>query len=369
MQADDTDPLFSRDYAQARTRFLAAAQARGLAVESHVLDLPGAGGEALAIDVVREGAVDAPKMLLVISGVHGAEGFAGSAIQTGWLRSGLGAALAHDVAVVHLHAVNPHGFSHLRRVTQENVDLNRNFVDFDAPLPKHETYAAVHDHLLPREWPPSAANEAALADYAARHGERGLQRAAWLGQYTHADGVCFGGTAPTWSHRTVRAILRQHALRVRLVASIDIHTGLGPYGVGERIFACHDPGALEPAQRWWGPLTSVHDGSSNSVPITGPIQSAVEQEFAHARHVGMCLEFGTRPMAQVSAALRGDHWLYRHGAAQAEVAAAIRQALRDAFYPDEADWKQAVSRQGLQSIDQAVRGLAAAERLRDAAPP
>ena len=35
-----------------------------------------------------------------------------------------------DLAVLYIHALNPHGFSFWRRVTQEGVDLNRNFHDF-----------------------------------------------------------------------------------------------------------------------------------------------------------------------------------------------------------------------------------------------
>lgn len=359
MHAENTETLFSRDYAQARSRFLAAAQARGLAVESQALDLPGACGEALAIDVVREGAVDAPKMLLVISGVHGAEGFAGSAIQTGWLRSGLGATLAHDVAVLLLHAVNPHGFSHLRRVTQENVDLNRNFVDFAAPLPTHPDYAAIDALLLPAQWPPTAANEAALAAALAAMGARRAQLAVTKGQHTHPDGMYYGGAEPTWSQLAFRDVLRRHAGRCRQLAWIDLHSGLGPFGVGERIFACDDAGAaLDRARRWWGEgLTSVHTGSSTSIPMTGPIQHAVHGECPQAEYTGICLEFGTLPLPRMLLALRADHWLHQHPTADAALAAQIRRDLRDAFYPDTDAWKRQVWAQGLQAAQQALAGL------------
>ncbi|MGD9832289.1 MAG: DUF2817 domain-containing protein, partial [Piscinibacter sp.] len=47
---------FSQRYAEARSRFLAAAEAAGLDVESHAHPLLGRDGEALAMDVVHEGA-------------------------------------------------------------------------------------------------------------------------------------------------------------------------------------------------------------------------------------------------------------------------------------------------------------------------
>ena len=87
---DIADPgaVFSASYAQARRRFRDVAARRGLVVESTVLDLPGADGEELAVDVVRDGPADAARLLIVLSGVHGVEGYCGSAVQTGLLELG-----------------------------------------------------------------------------------------------------------------------------------------------------------------------------------------------------------------------------------------------------------------------------------------
>jgi len=145
-------PLFSTTYREARAHFLAAASACGAQVHSHTLPIPGAQGETLAMDVAIHGPADASKVLMTTSAVHGIEGFCGSAIQTGLLHD---LALAPDVAVVHVHAVNPHGFSHVRRVNEDNVDLNRNFIDFSQPLPVNADYADIHALLLPAHWPPS----------------------------------------------------------------------------------------------------------------------------------------------------------------------------------------------------------------------
>ena len=155
--------LFSADYATARARWLALAGARGLAVESHLHPLRGPAGELLAVDVVRDGPADAPNVLLTTSGVHGVEGHVGCGIQAGLLRMGPRELGDEATALVHVHAVNPYGFAWTRRVTQENVDLNRNFIDFGQPLPDHPDYAALHPLLLPERWPPTAGNETALA--------------------------------------------------------------------------------------------------------------------------------------------------------------------------------------------------------------
>jgi hypothetical protein len=359
-----TDPDlsdFSPDYARARAAWLGLAAARGLGVESLRHPRRGPAGEELAIDVVRDGPDDAPNVLLTTSGVHGVEGHVGCGIQAGLLR--LGAALRGPAdaatAIVHVHAVNPHGFAWGRRVTHENVDLNRNFVDFAAPLPTHPDYAAIDALLLPAQWPPTAANEAALAAALAAMGARRAQLAVTKGQHTHPDGMYYGGAEPTWSQLAFRDVLRRHAGRCRQLAWIDLHSGLGPFGVGERIFACDDAGAaLDRARRWWGEgLTSVHTGSSTSIPMTGPIQHAVHGECPQAEYTGICLEFGTLPLPRMLLALRADHWLHQHPTADAALAAQIRRDLRDAFYPDTDAWKRQVWAQGLQAAQQALAGL------------
>jgi len=104
----------------------------------------------------------------------------------------------------------------------------------------------------------------------------------------------------------------------------------------------------------------VHTGSSTSIPMTGPIHLAVDDECPRAEYTGICLEFGTVPLPQMVMALRGDHWLHRHPGADAALAANIRQRLRQAFYPDTDDWKRALWAQGLEATQQALRGLGTA---------
>ena len=55
---------FSQTYTEARAKFLAAADAAGLAVHSQAHPMRGHDGEALALDVVRDGPADAAALLL-----------------------------------------------------------------------------------------------------------------------------------------------------------------------------------------------------------------------------------------------------------------------------------------------------------------
>ena len=103
----DAQGFFAQSYAQARTKFLAAADAAALDVQSHTHPLLGRDGEALAMDVARFGAADAPALLLVSSACHGVEGFCGSGVQGALLADGgfHAAARAAGVAVLYIHCL------------------------------------------------------------------------------------------------------------------------------------------------------------------------------------------------------------------------------------------------------------------------
>jgi len=264
------------------------------------------------------------------------------------------------VALVFIHALNPHGFSWWRRTTHENIDLNRNFHDFSQPLPANTGYDELASLIVPATWPPSAQVQAAVAEVIASRGSKAWQAAVSGGQHRHPDGLFYGGLGPSWSQTSLRQVLGQHGRRCQRLGWIDLHTGLGPRGLGERIFACRDDAAaLARAKAWWGePITSIYDGSSTSAPLTGLMWLAAYQECAQAEYTGVALEFGTLPIEQMLDALRADQWLANHPESGAAQRAAIKQQVRDAFYIDDADWQQQVVDQGLQVARQAVSGLA-----------
>jgi len=355
---------FAPRYAQARRKFLEACGSAGLEVQTHILPLEGRDGEELAMDVAFDGDPAAERLLMLTSGCHGVEGHCGSGVQVFSLHDAewREKARGHGVAVLYVQALNPHGFSHGRRVTQENVDLNRNFLDFSKPLPVNEDYAALHSLLLPPEWPPTPENQAALGAWLGQRGPTAFQAAVSRGQYQFEDGLFFGGKAPTWSNSTLRAVLRRHGQAARRLAWIDLHTGLGPGGVGERIFACKDDkAAYARANAWWGasgaPVTSIYDGSSTSALLTGLNWNAIEEECPQAEYTGIALEYGTLPILEVTGALRADHWLYRHPEAPADLAASIRARMFEAFYTDTDAWRGKIIAQAREAMFQSVDGL------------
>jgi hypothetical protein len=116
---------------------------------------------------------------------------------------------------------------------------------------------------------------------------------------------------------------------------------------------------------WWGDdVTSFHDGSSTSAPLTGVNYNAVYDECPHVAYAGIALEYGTLPFDDVLRGLRGDQWLANQDDAPADVRTAIKRGIRDAFYQDADDWKVAVHAQALREVRSALAGLAGAGEAR-----
>jgi hypothetical protein len=352
--------FFSATYREARQRFLEAARRAGAAVDAHVHPLTGAEGEEIGTDTALLGAADADKLFIVSSGTHGPEGFSGSACQLALLNDELACrATDRGIALLLIHAVNPFGFSHLKRTNEDNIDLNRNFNDFSAPYPDNPVYEEIHDLLVPTAWPPSGENETRLAAAMARLvGQRAPGISS--GQARHPDGLFYSGTAPAWSNHTIRAIVRKQGANRRHIGWIDVHTGLGPYGHGEKIFGRHPEATLARARSWWGRDLIVSTATESVSPRTmGHITGCAPEECPGVAITPSTLEYGTLPSPQVRRALRGEAWLAGHPDAPAAVSAEIRRAVRDAFYVDADDWKGMILGQFRAFALQTINGLAA----------
>jgi hypothetical protein len=353
--------VFSSSYCEARAGFLAAA--RGAKADLFHYPHPsqrGAEGEELSMDVAWLGDGDQEKVLVVSSGTHGVEGFCGSAVQTALLQDAelRDAMRTRRIALMLVHAVNPYGFSHLHRTNEDNIDLNRNAIDFGRPPPSNPGYAALHALLVPSTWPPSARNEAELGARVAALGMRAFQAAVAGGQYERPEGLFFGGSGTSWSVRTLAEALRRHAGHARHLGWIDVHTGLGPYGFGEKIHVgSADPQALTRARRWWGAdVTPAGGDESVSPDVSGPVATMGERCCA-GTVTTIGLEFGTVPMPTVLYALRADAWRRGHPEARDEQRRQIGRELRDAFLCDREDWKGMVLGQSRVAVVQAARGL------------
>lgn len=337
---------FARDYSEARAKFRDAATQAGAKITSYQNPLRGPNGEKLFTDTAWIGPADATRGLMTISATHGVEGFCGSGCQVAAFAGGIGKDLPAGTALIAVHAINPHGFAWLRRVNEDNVDINRNFVDHTLPYPRNPGYEALADAIMPVDWSDAgrAKASAKLETYAAKNGPMALQTAISGGQYSHPEGVFFGGNAPTWSLRTTRAILNATTKKMRHLAVLDFHTGLGPYGHGELISVMPPSWpAFQRMQNWLdNDMTSPELGTSTSAVLNGTNQIGMQQMVPHLDMSGVALEYGVAPLDETLTAVRADAWLHTHGDLTTPQAREIKAEIRRVFYGDKDDWKKMI---------------------------
>ena len=356
--------FFAARYTEAREHFLAAAHAARARITSmeHATQR-GPEGEQLYLDVAVAGDPAAPKRLVVSSGTHGIEGYSGSAVQAAWLSGPDPARLPADTAVVLLHGINPWGFAHRQRTTEENVDLNRNFIDHGAGCPANPGYAVLHPSLVPGEW--TEASVAGIFDaldaFRARVGEQAFSDAYNGGQYDFPDGVFYGGRREQWGNRAFRMAISSHVAGAKSAALIDLHTGIG--GWGEHVFLCfHPPGsaAWERAKRWWGDRAVNRQGSTHKALAVykGLLIDAFIHSLPGVETTATVIEFGTRSRAEMQKASLSLCWLRRFGERDPVLADRVRSDYIEAFYPSEPAWRASVLKASEAFLRQGITGLA-----------
>jgi hypothetical protein len=360
---------FPADYAASRRAFLQLGATHGAQTASFTHPEQGPDGELLATDVTRFGPEDAESLLIVSSGTHGIEALCAAGIQATLLKLGVQAERPAGVALVFVHALNPYGFAYLRRTNEDNVDLNRNLLDHAGPYPDDAAYSEVHPMLVPAQWrgPARHEAEARLARYVAERGARALQAAVSRGQYSHPDGLFYGGRKPAWSNDVWRAILRRYAARARRVAAVDLHSWLGARGACELISGART-GSREHrlARRWFGE-DLVFPGSTSTAPAAqGFLGQTLPEMLPDVAGALVVAEFGTVDFATILEVLRADNWLHaRGGGRSSPLWDEIKRAMREAFVGADVEWQAAVVERALAIVRGALRGLARGETAAD----
>ena len=351
-----------------RTQFLRAAEAAGATVVTYMHPQKGPDQKSLATDVAWLGAPDARRVLVSISGTHGVEGYYGSACQTEWLCELAARKLPDDVAVVMVHLINPWGTAWVRRVNEDNIDLNRNFLDFDVSLPLNLRYEAVHDIYGCHDFdgPQRAHADTLLAAQLESLGWAEYSAIVSAGQYLHRDGLFYGGARATWSNQTLRSIADRFLKPTQVTIAFDLHTGAGAYGhpmlmsISRARYA-----ALADAEAIYGPwLYTLLTGADAVISDTGVVaratgytSQALLDSLPSTHLLQLVIECGTFREGPMHTALRNDHWLHLYGDPRDALGKQISKALFESFMPADEDWREIAWRRTRQVWERALKVL------------
>ena len=383
-EQSEAEQYFSEDYYVARANFREAVSQHPSPIELHTIKLnvrveeEGTDeSEDLSIDIgiLRR---SKNKLIIHISGTHGVEGFAGSAIQLSLLRNHSAMAISDELAldddqskptIVFVHALNAYGFAKLRRFNENNVDLNRNFLtesEFKKAIardPNHSRYVDFMDLINPiesfaKKWD-TFYLEAAKA--IAQHGFLNLKSALVSGNYRFEKSIFYGGQNMEQSHVLLKDFLLKHLKvdQIEELGIIDVHTGLGKSGMDS--LGSIDPLNENDMEKIFGGdhgefverITSMVGGTQADDALSGYsnaggflLDGLVAQIFPSVgkRYV-MIQEFGTVPGVVVTKALRAENTMYHYDNKNRHPV--FSEALRDVFYlKNNPGWKTSIVSRG-----------------------
>lgn len=249
---------FSDSYQEARLAFIMVAENAGATLNSYVHPLEKApDGSPLTVDTAWIGPQDANVVVLCVSGTHGPEGFCGSAAQIQSLMDGSVSDLPKGVSVLMVHALNPFGFAYMTRYNENNVDLNRNWIDFNAPVDTPQLYAELHAALPPEDQFNDTMFGETLGAFSVliqEHGGFAIENALSAGQYAYPTGIGYGGNKLEWSSVIMKKILASLDKNTRHIAYLDWHS-LVRSGMDDMVYLCFNQPRSELFERcksWWG---------------------------------------------------------------------------------------------------------------------
>lgn len=342
----DVARFFKTDYHKCRQQFLSACdKVSYLQRQSRSWPLGGEGLPDLSVDAAWFGHPDARRVLVMLSGTHGVEGYCGSAIQSFLLHelNQQTSPLPDDMALLMVHSLNPWGMYWARRCDHQGIDLNRNFVDF-ANLPGTDPRQHHVMSALLRE--SEGARMAAFQQLVMQWGQGEFERVVTEGQYEFSWAPFYGGSGPSFSAGVVDELIAHWQLESRELVVIDLHSGLGPWAYGELI-SDHpaESAANAYARRLFGAaVANTMSGDSFSQPKFGLLDYRWHTLMAD-RGCYLTLEFGTYSTDALFSVLCQDHLWWRQrtpDSLQDDAYQVTRQAMLKHFCPRDLIWQQAV---------------------------
>ena len=344
-----TSEYFSPDYSTARNRFRTAVEHAGGRLHILELDAEGPDGGDLTIDIAWFGAQTPRRVLVHTSGLHGVEGFAGSAIQLQFLEE-MPTILEGD-AIALVHILNPYGMAWLRRFNENSVDLNRNFLADGEPYEgTPEAYPRLDSFLNPPSPPSRNLFSLRAAWLIVRYGMPAMKEAIVSGQYEYPKGLFFGGKKLEQGARLYLDWVRKHLSVSERILALDVHTGLGESGEDTLLV---DESVYGRSRDLFGERVAPFDPDRGvAYKVRGGLHLMFPRVLPESQVDFVGQEFGTYGPIQVLHALREENRWHHHGGGGIDHPA--KRRLKDTFFRNEESWRAKVLIRGQELLGQVL---------------
>jgi len=298
------------------------------------------------------------RLLIITSGLHGIEGYTGSAIQQMFMKELITEEEVLDEGILLIHSINPFGFKYMRKTTENNIDLNRN-CDVDKSMfeNKNQGYADLYDLLCPA----GKANSGSLGNRffylvaiwkIIQESMATLRQAALQGQYEFPEGIYYGGNDFEPQIYFLQSVLPEIFDPYDLILTIDLHTGYGMWG---KLHLFANPVEDELIRKRTENLfvnQPIDWGDSEDFYTTmGDFCNFLGQLNPDATYLSMPFEFGTLDSQKTFGSLHSiqnailENQGYHNGYKNDRQEKKIKKNYREMYYPSSAPWRSEVIRQ------------------------
>jgi len=312
------------------------------------------------------------QLLIVTAGLHGAEGYASSAVLQSFLSETAPRLNRQRLSVLLIHAVNPWGMEVNRRVSENNVDLNRHFDTSPALFAlKNKGYRRLEDFLNPK----APANPGSMRNrffmlvavgYIIRYGMEPLRQAILRGQYEFPKGLYFGGNKFEEQKQLLEPLFRKYIAPHKFVVMVDLHTGYGARGVmhlfpnppkNKRIRAQTEK-IFNGFKVDWGDQDEFYTTTGDFIGYVGKLAGKRD-------YVPMVFEFGTMDSQSTTGSIKSlqvtllENQGFHHGYVNDKAGRKVRRDFREMYYPSSKSWRSEIIRQAKKGFLAALTELGA----------
>lgn len=354
-------PASYEDSRQRFTNYHKRFEKKGIPVLNLSAPIVIEGKETLFIDGLYITGENPNKLMIVTSGIHGAEAFAGSTLQDLFLQHLLEGEKP-KVSVLLIHALNPFGFKYFRRTNPNNVDLNRNHASAEEFTSSNEAFEKLASVYTP-DTPASAGIIPQTGFYISvfikyiTAGKKIILNTL-SGQYKHPKSVFYGGTQLEKESVAVQEWISTFSKDKTHVLHIDLHTGFGEkgklhfYGSDEYT----SPDQIKNVQSIFPEIKMDTGRDADFYPTKGDFVDWTWKSRPEQTVIPMVFEFGTLNSQKISGGLKSlwasilENQGYHHGFGTKHDRRLIRRRFEQLFNPQDKQWQQSVVDQGTEQL-------------------
>ncbi|NRA63824.1 MAG: DUF2817 domain-containing protein [Pseudobacteriovorax sp.] len=297
----------------------------------------------------------AEKLVILTSGIHGVEGHVGSALMEQFFADILPKIDRQNTAFLLIHSLNPFGQKYNRRVTENNVDLCRNFSLSNALFStKNQSYAKFDD-FLNHQKPVSSSvlstvkTYTELAYYIAKYGVSDLRQSILGGQYTFPKGLYFGGFDHEPQNGFVRSLFERYGQDVDYILHADIHTGYGNRGQ-LHFFPNPIPDRLLSSFKtvFRGFELDIPEAGGDFYETSGDLSTFITNLFPQKNVISLAFEYGTNNNIETLGSIKSlqimrlENQLHHFGGKSPEDKQAISDRFKDMYNPMDPDYHKKI---------------------------